>query len=188
MTDAVVVDEAHEAGVLHACRLGAHRRPQHPLGKRYVVGEFDGVGPLGDGPDQRNRLLRVAAGAQVGLELVELLVEVGSGEPVAERVEDVVGGLAGVVEPRELAAEHGGVEQRRPDRSDGGERSRSVDRDAARRRRPCRSGTRSTTGAPRRCPGRSSRIAGCPRPSPLVRDGRPCWDCTTPRLRWRTRW
>ena len=50
----------------------------------------------------RNRLLRMSAGAQVGLELVELFVEVGSGEAVAERVEDVVGGLTGVVEPGEL--------------------------------------------------------------------------------------
>ena len=74
----------------------------------------------------------MATGAQVGLELVELFVEVGSGEPVAERVENVVGGLACVAKPRELTAEHGSVEQRRPDRSDAGERSRSVDRDAAR--------------------------------------------------------
>ena len=74
----------------------------------------------------------MATGAQVGLKLVELFVEVGSGEPVAERVENVVGSLASVVKPRELTAEHGGVEQRRPDRSDAGERSRSVDRDAAR--------------------------------------------------------
>ena len=127
----VVVDEADEARVLHAGRLGAHRRPQHPLGKRYLVGEFDGVEPLGDGPNQRDRLLRVAAGAHVRLERVELFVEVGSGEPVTECVENVVGSLAPVAKPRELTAEHGSVEQRRPDRSDGGEPSRSVDRDAA---------------------------------------------------------
>ena len=54
--------------------------------------------------------LRVAAGAQVGLELVELFVEVGSGEPVAERVEDVVGGLAGVAE---AARAHCGTRRRR---------------------------------------------------------------------------
>ena len=66
----------------------------------------------------------MSAGAQVGLQLVELLVEVGSGEPVAERVEDVVGGLAGVVESGELTAEHGCVEESRHDGSDGGEPSR----------------------------------------------------------------
>ena len=120
----VVVDEADEAGVLHAGGFGAHRRPQHPLGKRYPVGEFDRIGPLGDGPNQRNRLLRMATGAQVGLQLVELFVEVGSGEAVAERIEHVVGGLAGVAKPGELAAEHGGVEQRRHGRSDAGDGSR----------------------------------------------------------------
>ena len=128
----VVVDEADEARVLHAGRLGAHRRIQDTLGKRYFVREYDGIGPLGDGPNQRDRLPRVATGAQVCLELVQLFVEVGSGEPVAERVENVVGSLARVAKPRQFTAEHGSVEQRRPDRSDAGERSRIVDRDAAR--------------------------------------------------------
>ena len=133
MTRAVVVGEADEAGVLHADRLGAHRRPQDTLGKRDVVGEFDGVGPFGDGPDLRNRLVGVAAGAQVGLQLVELLVEVGSGEPVAERVEDVVGGLAGSSSRASSTAERwlrrGGPVPTAPD---GGERSRVIDRGAAR--------------------------------------------------------
>ena len=79
-----------------------------------------------------DRLGRMAAGAPVGLELVELFVEVGSGEAVAERIEDVVGGLAGIVQPGELTAEHRRVQQRRHDRSDAGERSRIVDRDATR--------------------------------------------------------
>ena len=74
----------------------------------------------------------MTTGAQVGLEIVELFVEVGSSEAVAERIEDVVGGLAGVVKPRELTAEHRRVEQRGHDRSDGGERSRLVDRDPTR--------------------------------------------------------
>ena len=74
------------------------------------VGEFDAIGPFGDGPNQRNRLGRMTTGAQVGLELVELFVEVGSGEPVAERIEDVVGGLAGVVE---AGRAHCGTPQRR---------------------------------------------------------------------------
>ena len=92
---AVVVDEADEARVLHAGRLGAHRRPQHPFGKRYVVGEFDGIGPLGDGPDQRNRLARACPRVLRWVwSCVELFVEVGSGEPLTERIEDVVGGLA----------------------------------------------------------------------------------------------
>ena len=60
---AVVVDEADEARVLHAGRLGAHGRPQHPLGKRGVVVEFDGVGPIGDRPDLADRGRARAAGA-----------------------------------------------------------------------------------------------------------------------------
>ena len=54
-------------------------------------------------------------------------VEVGSGELVAERVEDVVGGLSRVVKSGEFAAEHRGIEQSRRDHADGRERSRVVD-------------------------------------------------------------
>src|SRR5689334_22141162 len=38
---AVVVDEADEAGILHAGVLSLHRRPQYALGNRYVAWEFD---------------------------------------------------------------------------------------------------------------------------------------------------
>ena len=127
----VVVDETDEPCVLHACGLRAHRRIQNTLGKWAVVGEFDAVGPFGDGPDQRNRLGRMATRPSVGLKLVELLVEVGSGEPVAERIEDIIGGLAGTVQPAELTTHHRTVQQRRHDCSDAGERSRIVDRDVA---------------------------------------------------------
>ena len=113
---AVVVDEADEARVLHAYRLGFHRRPQHTLGKGNVAGEFDGVGPRGDAADQRDRVLRMATGAQVGLKIVESLVEVGSGETVTECVENVVGGVAGVASRASSTAEDGGIEQRRLDR------------------------------------------------------------------------
>jgi hypothetical protein len=68
----------------------------------------------------------------VCLERVELFVEVCSGESVAECIENVVSGLASVAMPCELAAEYGSVEQRRADRSDSGQTTRSVDRDAAR--------------------------------------------------------
>ena len=73
----------------------------------------------------------MSAGAPVGLKLVQLLVEVGSGEPVAERVEDVVGGLACVMESGELTTEHDSVEQSRHDGSPGGEPSRLIDGGAA---------------------------------------------------------
>ena len=53
----------------------------------------------------------------MSLELGELLIESSSGEALAEPVEDIVGGLSGVIEPGEFAAEDGCVEQsglRRP--------------------------------------------------------------------------
>jgi hypothetical protein len=46
----------------------------------------------------------------VGLKLVELFVEVGSGEPVTQRIEDIVGGLAGAVHPAQLATHHRAVQ------------------------------------------------------------------------------
>ena len=91
--------------------------------KRDMVGEFDGVGPCGDGPDLGNRLVCVSTGTR-WVQLVELFVQVGSGEAVVERVEDVVGGLAGCVEPGELDAEDGCLEGG-PGCSDGGERAGS---------------------------------------------------------------
>ena len=69
----------------------------------------------------------------MALQLVELFVKVGSGEPVVERVEHVVGGLAAQTQPRQLTAERATVEQRRPDRADGGERTPRVERHTARR-------------------------------------------------------
>ena len=126
---------------------------------------------------------------QVGLELVQLLVELGSGEPVAERVEDVVGGLAASCEPGELTAEHGGVEQRRHDRSDGGERE-----PAHRRwRAPAASTTPVRNPIEDRCPSPIARTLITNRRLPagvagLVGMGARCWGCTAPHPRWRTRW
>src|SRR5271166_5150833 len=105
----------------------------------------------------------------MSLELGELLIESSSGEALAEPVEDVVGGLSGVVEPGEFTAEDGCVEQS----------------GLRRLRRRRRSGTRWTNGAPRRCPGRSSGIAGCLRRFQPDPDEPPCWGCTTPHLQWR---
>ena len=44
---------------------------------------------VGDGADLGNRAFHVSAGAQVGTEIVESLVEVGAGKAAVERVEDV---------------------------------------------------------------------------------------------------
>ena len=41
--------------------------------------------------------------AEVGLQGVEPLVEIGPGEALAERIEDVIGGLAPVVESSQLS-------------------------------------------------------------------------------------
>src|SRR5271165_5914736 len=54
----------------------------------------------------------------MGLQLGELVVEVGVGAAVAKRSEDVVGRFACLAEPRELGAEHGCVERGRHHRSD----------------------------------------------------------------------
>ena len=131
----------------------------------------------------------MAARASVGLKLVELLVEVGSGEPLTERVEDVIGGLARPVQPVQFAAE-----SRLPSSSVGtsgparGERRRIVDRDVA-----CRvdNAGAEPDGGPMPLPDaphahhESQAASGG---FATGRDGRPCWGCTTPRPRSRTRW
>ena len=74
----------------------------------------------------------MSAGAQVGAEIVKSRVEVGSREALAERIEDVVRGLAGIADAAEFAAEHRGVEQRARHAPGGGEGGRLVDRGSAR--------------------------------------------------------
>lgn len=68
----------------------------------------------------------MSTGTRVDPEFVELLVEVDPG------IDDVAGGLAGVVESGEPTAEHGCIEQSQHDCTDGSESSRIVDGDAAR--------------------------------------------------------
>ena len=78
--------------------------------------------------DQRDRVLRMPASAQVGPQIVESLVEVGSGEELIERVEDVSDGFAGVTQSAQFGAEDGGIEQGGFDMPGGGERRWVVDR------------------------------------------------------------
>ena len=91
----VVVGEADEAGILHARGFGAHRRPQDAFGKRYVLGRTRRRRSARRWPRiSDDRPLRATTGSRVRSQRVELFVEVGSGEPSTECVEDVVGVLA----------------------------------------------------------------------------------------------
>ncbi len=58
---------------------------------------------------------------------VEPLVEIGSGEELAERVEDVARGLTGTVPPTELGTENGRIQQRGLHGSGGRERCGLID-------------------------------------------------------------
>ena len=63
---AVLVDEAHEAGVFHALGLGGGGGPQHAFGDVAVGGELGGVAARGDGAEVTAGVAGGAAGVALG--------------------------------------------------------------------------------------------------------------------------
>src|SRR5271154_4364145 len=88
---AVVVNETDEACIFHAGLLRANRGPQDSLGKHYAVRELDGVRPIRNASEQKNRLISMSASAERSSEFGELLIQSSFGKTLAESVKHIVG-------------------------------------------------------------------------------------------------
>ena len=109
---AIVVDEAHEPGVLHALGFGAHRRHEDLLTQWCAVLESDAVAPLGDPAHEADGPLRLFSSGTVVLEDAEPSLHLGFSEPRPEVVQDIVSIIAASTEPAELGFEYLGLENR----------------------------------------------------------------------------